>query len=190
MDQFADQRLEQKFQDLHVSDLRTVRINVSDRLAMTIGIFGSTEFGAADGAILRRLLPYLQSCTRAADIIWRERARASLSANLMQKNIMDWFLIDRAGYIIDATFQYHRDFPCVCVLSGPQGDRLALAERKTELAAGKSLTKAAEQLDLTIETARNYSKKIFAKTATRGQTDLVRLILTHGLAELGHPQVE
>ena len=51
----------------------------------------------------------------------------------------------------------------------PSEARLANA-----LANGASLAEAAEQMGLTIETVRNYSKKIFAKTGTRGQADLVR----------------
>ncbi len=50
--------------------------------------------------------------------------------------------------------------------------RLALA-----MTQGKSIAEAAEELNLTSETARNYSKKIYAKTDTRGQVDLVRLML-------------
>ncbi len=59
----------------------------------------------------------------------------------------------------------------------PSEARLALA-----LSRGLSIAEAAESLDLTIETARNYSKKIYAKTGARGQTDLIRYILTSVLA--------
>lgn len=55
----------------------------------------------------------------------------------------------------------------------PQEARLAVA-----LANGHSLAEAAAALGLTLETGRNYSKRIFAKTHTRGQADLVRLVLT------------
>jgi DNA-binding CsgD family transcriptional regulator len=54
-----------------------------------------------------------------------------------------------------------------------QEARLALA-----LTQGKSIVEAAAILELTGETARNYSKRIYAKTGTRGQADLVRTILT------------
>lgn len=53
----------------------------------------------------------------------------------------------------------------------PSEARVALA-----LGRGMSLAEAAADLGLTIETTRNYSKKIYAKTGTRGQTDLVRMI--------------
>ncbi|OWK29173.1 helix-turn-helix transcriptional regulator [Sphingomonas mucosissima] len=53
----------------------------------------------------------------------------------------------------------------------PSEARLAAA-----LAGGASLHEAAAQLGITIETARNYSKRLFAKTRARGQVDLVRMI--------------
>lgn len=59
----------------------------------------------------------------------------------------------------------------------PSEARLALA-----LARGLTIAEAAQSLGLTIETARNYSKKVYAKTGVRGQADLVRFILTSVLA--------
>lgn len=50
------------------------------------------------------------------------------------------------------------------------------------IAQGQSIAEAAVDLGLTIETARNYSKKIYAKTGSRGQAELVRNILTSVLA--------
>ena len=49
------------------------------------------------------------------------------------------------------------------------------------LSLGESLTQAGARLHLTAETARNYSKRIYAKTGATGQADLVRIVLT-GLA--------
>lgn len=80
-----------------------------------------------------------------------------------------------------------------------RGDRLSNADRCEQLAElfgllpsearlawaiaqGMSLTEAAEELGLTIETTRNYSKRIYAKTGSRGQAELVRNILTSVLA--------
>lgn len=79
------------------------------------------------------------------------------------------------------------------------GDRLSQADRCDQLvdlfgllpsearlawaiAQGLSIAEAAAELGLTLETARNYSKKIYAKTGSRGQTELVRNILTSVLA--------
>lgn len=60
-----------------------------------------------------------------------------------------------------------------------------LSRREAELALalcrGLELVPAGLDLGLTPETTRNYSKRIYAKTGTRGQADLVRLVLT-GLA--------
>lgn len=51
------------------------------------------------------------------------------------------------------------------------------------LAEGRTIAEAATDLRLTLETTRNYTKRIFSKTGTRGQAQLVRLILT-GVAVL------
>lgn len=45
------------------------------------------------------------------------------------------------------------------------------------LSDGSSLEEAAQALALTTETGRHYSKRVFAKTGTRRQADLVRLVL-------------
>jgi DNA-binding CsgD family transcriptional regulator len=50
------------------------------------------------------------------------------------------------------------------------------------LAQGQTIAEAATTLGLTTETARFYSKKIFAKTGARRQADLVRYILASVLA--------
>lgn len=50
------------------------------------------------------------------------------------------------------------------------------------LGQATSIADAANALGLTVETARNYSKKIYAKTGARGQAELVRIILTSVLA--------
>lgn len=80
-----------------------------------------------------------------------------------------------------------------------RGDRSSSADRHEQLvdlfdltpsearmawsmAQGLSIAEAAEEHGLTIETARNYSKKIYAKTGARGQVDLVRHVLTGVLA--------
>ncbi len=52
------------------------------------------------------------------------------------------------------------------------------------LASGQSLSEAGQSMGLTRETARNYSKSIYAKADVTGQVDLVRKILT-SLAVLG-----
>ena len=59
----------------------------------------------------------------------------------------------------------------------PSEARLAWA-----IAQGIPISEAAANLGITVETARNYSKKIYAKTGARGQAELVRIVLTSVLA--------
>ncbi|HEX7852755.1 MAG TPA: helix-turn-helix transcriptional regulator [Sphingobium sp.] len=53
----------------------------------------------------------------------------------------------------------------------PSEARLALA-----LSRGMSIADAAGEIGITVESARTYSKRIYAKTGARGQSDLVRFI--------------
>ena len=50
------------------------------------------------------------------------------------------------------------------------------------IAQGRSIAEAAQELGITVETARNYSKKIYSKTGAGGQAELVRIIFTSVLA--------
>lgn len=59
----------------------------------------------------------------------------------------------------------------------PSEARLAWA-----IAQGRSIARAAEELGLTIETARSYSKRVYSKTGATGQASLVRIIFTSVLA--------
>jgi DNA-binding CsgD family transcriptional regulator len=68
----------------------------------------------------------------------------------------------------------------LAALHGLSANEAALAHA---LASGESLAEAGARLHLTVETTRNYSKRIYARTRARGQADLVRLVLT-GLAPL------
>ncbi|HTH28630.1 MAG TPA: helix-turn-helix transcriptional regulator [Sphingobium sp.] len=46
------------------------------------------------------------------------------------------------------------------------------------IAHGETIAEAGKALGLTLETARNYSKRIYAKTGARGQADLVRFLMS------------
>lgn len=61
----------------------------------------------------------------------------------------------------------------------PKEARLAIA-----VANGKNLAEAASELGLTLETARNYSKRIYGKTGARGLPDLVRIVLSSLVAHV------
>lgn len=54
------------------------------------------------------------------------------------------------------------------------------AELAVALADGLSIKEAANALALTEETARNYSKKLYARLGVRGQAELVALVLRSG----------
>ena len=62
-----------------------------------------------------------------------------------------------------------------------------LSDREASLAhaisLGQPIIETGQNLRLTKETARNYSKRIYSKTGTKGQSDLARLIL-NGLGPL------
>lgn len=60
----------------------------------------------------------------------------------------------------------------------------AEAELATYLAQGASIVDAADAIGLTVESARTYSKRVFAKTGTSGQADLIRRLL-RSIALLG-----
>jgi DNA-binding CsgD family transcriptional regulator len=66
----------------------------------------------------------------------------------------------------------------ISAVHGLSPNEAALAEA---VSRGRSIIEAGAELQLTPETARNYSKRIYAKTGASGQADLVRLVLT-GLA--------
>lgn len=50
------------------------------------------------------------------------------------------------------------------------------AELAMALADGQSIAEAARAMGLTLETARNYSKRLYAKLGVRGQAELVRAV--------------
>lgn len=252
---------------LNVISVNAIRVAVPT-FTIAVGIFGSRRFDAADGGVLRRLYPYLHLGARTATRIWHERLHVTMTVDLARRSGLGWFLLDRAGTVLDSWTATPAVSRSIRVLPGAHGDRIALANRGAEpalaailagvdgttaprvralwvahdpplhlriapvppewvddprepaalatlhgelqlgrdvegllgelfgllpsearLAAaigrGDRLIDAAARLGLTVETARNYSKRIFVKTGTQGQADLVRLILANGLAELG-----
>ncbi len=70
------------------------------------------------------------------------------------------------------------------VLARHLGLALPEARLARALGHGASLREAAAILGLTLETARHYSKQIYAKTGLRGQPDLIRRLWT-GVIPLG-----
>jgi DNA-binding CsgD family transcriptional regulator len=64
--------------------------------------------------------------------------------------------------------------------AGQFAELFGLGRREAELAIaladGYSLAEAGKALGLTIETTRNYSKRLYAKLGVRGQAEVVRLV--------------
>lgn len=114
-------------------------------------------------AVLMRALPFAANGPDAAG--GQEGAAAALAIGAVRRHIP----LDPAAAA-----------PVIAAELGLTPREAALA---AQLAAGQSLAEAARALHLTEETTRNYSKRIYAKTGTSGQADLVRLILS-GLAVL------
>jgi DNA-binding CsgD family transcriptional regulator len=85
------------------------------------------------------------------------------------------------AYLQEEGQEASEDSAALAALHGlaPREARLALA-----LAEGDGIPEAAERLGLTVETARNYSKSVYAKIGVRGQAQLARTI-AHSLAGLG-----
>lgn len=69
---------------------------------------------------------------------------------------------------------------CLRTLYRLSRSEAALVEK---LSRGLTIAEAGRALNLTEETARNYSKRIYARTGARGQADLVRIVLS-GLSPL------
>ncbi|HKX78545.1 MAG TPA: helix-turn-helix transcriptional regulator [Novosphingobium sp.] len=69
---------------------------------------------------------------------------------------------------------------------GQLADLFGLSPRESQmawaLAQGLTIRDVAKQLGITLETARGYSKKVYAKMGSRGQAELVRTVLTSVLA--------
>ena len=223
------------------------------------------DFSAADSALLSALVPHLRRSLRNHLAIERERFRASVTDEAIQRLNFGWMTIDSASRIVEVSPHAERllqhctelrkgrhgrlmaamptldrelgqtikafadnprarpralnvsrdpwlDMLLVPVQDrGPsasltpvaiaylQGDNRSAADRHEQIAElfgllpsearlalaltrGLTIAEAADELGLTLETARNYSKRIYAKMGARGQPDLIRFILASVLA--------
>ena len=135
----------------------------------------------ADGRALQRAIEAAARTGQAGALELSTRPRFELMLLAGDESSMDAF----PGI---AAVLRRCDGPGAGVMAGPLASLHGLgpseARLTAELAAGKSLADAAASLGLTVETARTYSKRIFDKTGTRGQPDLIRLVLS-GAAVLG-----
>lgn len=153
------------------------------------------------GGLLRRgrydrLMPVSQSVDRqlvefVKDVVAR-REKRPLAINLSQDPWVDMLV----SPLQSGSLSGQRSATAIVYVSG---DRRSQADRCEQLAdlfglqpsearlawllaQATSIAESAQTLGLTIETARNYSKKIYAKTGARGQADLVRIVMTSVLA--------
>ena len=245
--------------------MRSIRVAEPSGVDLWMSACGGKEIGSATGALLTALAPHLQIALRTYVTLERERFRASVTEQAIERMKMGWVTLDSQCRIIEATpnveqlfrwgtllrrGRYNRlvpaspaldrqltalvksyanngdgrsqafrlsEDPWVDMLATPanehalpgrakpaaiiyiSGDRRSQADRCDQLvdlfgllpsearlawmmAQATSIAEAAVALGLTVETARNYSKKIYAKTGARGHAELVRIILTSVLA--------
>lgn len=116
--------------------------------------------------------------------------------NLSRDPWVDMLVTPVFGQVFGETISGHGAAAAIVYVSG---DRRSQADRCDQLvdlfgllpsearlawllAQATSIAEAAEALGITVETARNYSKKIYAKTGAKGHADLVRIVLTSVLA--------
>jgi DNA-binding CsgD family transcriptional regulator len=223
------------------------------------------DFGAGEGALLSALAPHLDIAIRTYAALLRERLRADISGEVIQRLNFGWITLDAGGHVVDSDDQAERllrntdalrrtaagrlvpasrqaegklaqllrqaatgqpirsqaihlsDEPWLDMLVAPvraqpfarskapvlvayvHGEERASGDREDQLMAlfgltrqearlaialshGRSIAQSAEDLGLTLETTRLYSKRIYAKTGTTGQADLVRLVLASVVA--------
>lgn len=115
-----------------------------------------------------------------------------LAVNLSQDPWVDMLVAPLQGKTISG----HRSATAIVYVSGDRRSQAARCEQLVDLfgllpsearlawllAQATSIAEAAEALGLSVETARNYSKKIYAKTGAKGHADLVRIVMTSVLA--------
>lgn len=242
-----------------LSHLRLLRVEEpGGDCAMLVAGKGGEDFAAADVSLLANLADHLEIALRTWAALEQERLRAGISGEAIRRLNFGWFLLDRAGAIVDCSAEaeallherravsrtpggrllprqreaqgalrryleqlgkgeiasraiHLSDEPWLDMLLTPRGGSTPLvaayvhgeaptsAERSAQLmelfglnakeaqlalliSRGVTINEAAGQLGLTKESTRLYSKRLYAKTGTRGQADLVRLVLASVVA--------
>lgn len=248
-----------------LTHMRSIRVTEPGGIDLWLTAAGGKAIGSATGALLTALAPHVRIALRSYAALERERFRASVTEQAIERLKMGWMTLDSQCRIIEATANVEQLFqwgsllrrgryerlvpaspaldrqltalvksyaangegrshafrlsedPWVDMLVTPaheaapvgqtkpaaivyiSGDRRSQADRCDQLvdlfgllpsearlawmmAQATSIAEAADALGLTVETARNYSKKIYAKTGARGHAELVRIILTSVLA--------
>lgn len=242
-----------------LAHLRLVRVEEPAGASLCLAMGRRTEdFASADVALLGLMADHLEIALRTWAALEQERLRAGISGEAIRRLNFGWFLLDRAGAIVDCSAEaeallherravsrtprglllpqrreaqgalrryleqigrgettsraiHLSDEPWLDMLLTPRngsasmvaayvhGEAPTSAERSAQLmqlfglsakeaqlalliSRGIKINEAAGQLGLTRESARLYSKRLYAKTGTRGQADLVRLVLASVVA--------
>lgn len=265
-DRKAHQALDRSLKAGVGTDVRLVRIAEPGGLSAWLTLTrAGAELPPADTALLSKIAPHFRRALRSYATIERERARALIATDVLERLNFGWVRLDSKGGVIELSdsaaklLQHGAGLkrtqsgrlialdplvdrrlsgairsvadrpggqaralnicqdPWIDLLLVPdatagtaptpeaamvayiQGDNRSLSDRHEQIAElfgllpsearfalllsrGLSIREAGETLGLTIETARNYSKKIYAKTGARGQADLVRFLLTSVLS--------
>ena len=139
----------------------------------------------ASPAIDRQLTGYIKQVVAGTTM-------RPLAINLSQDPWFDMLVARLQGETISG----HRSAAVIVYVSGDRRSQADRCEQLVDLfgllpsearlawllAQATSISEAADTLGITVETARNYSKKIYAKTGARGHAELVRVIMTSVLA--------
>ncbi|UIP07433.1 hypothetical protein LY632_03280 [Erythrobacter sp. SDW2] len=111
---------------------------------------------------------------------------ASRAVHLSDEPWLDMLLTPRGGGAQMVAAYVHGEAPTSAERSAQLMQLFGLNAKEAQLALlisrGVTINEAAGQLGLTRESTRLYSKRLYAKTGTRGQADLVRLILASVVA--------
>jgi DNA-binding CsgD family transcriptional regulator/PAS domain-containing protein len=112
--------------------------------------------------------------------------RESRAIHLSDEPWLDMLLTPRAGTAPMVAAYVHGEAPTSAERSAQLMELFGLSAKEAQLALlisrGVTINEATGQLGLTRESARLYSKRLYAKTGTRGQADLVRLVLASVVA--------
>lgn len=139
----------------------------------------------ASPAIDRQIMAFLKQIAAGEEL-------RPMACNLSQDPWVDMLVAPLQGDAIPA----HSNAAAIVYVSGDRSSQADRCEQLVDLfgllpsearlawllAQATSIAEGAEALGLTTETARNYSKKIYAKTGAKGHADLVRIVMTSVLA--------
>ncbi len=167
------------------------RVMAADRHAESLLSF-APETGPAQGRRLQ-LLPEVARTLEAACTALAAAPAGAIRPLLLDERRALWLLLRKSDLALEGphaapavigtlrTLRREDAANAIRTLAAVHGLSAREAALAHALTLGETIAEAGARLGLTPETARNYSKRIYAKTGTTGQADLVREVLT-GLA--------